>query len=345
MSARRRLHEPGVPGRSRDEAKATKGNQATMSIQSGAEDGPLDEAPARDVAAARRRLINVAYRMLGSLADAEDVVQETYARWYGLTADEQAAILVPDAWLTTVASRLCLNLLTSARVRRESYVGEWIPEPVPEFSGIDHGSSRDVGIDPADRVTLDESIDMAFLVMLEAMTPAERVSFILHDVFRYSFAEVADVVGRTPAACRQLASSARRRLRGAVTPSAPSASQAVIVRDFKLAWESGDIEGLIDLLAPDAVVTSDGGGRVNTVLHPIEGADRIAGAVVRLEQTLRDLTLEEHTVNGRPGLIARRNGVTVSVYAFQVTEERITHIWAVRNPEKLRPWISADSPA
>jgi RNA polymerase sigma-70 factor (ECF subfamily) len=164
-------------------------------------------------------------------------------------------------------------------------------------------------------------------------------------VFRYSFAEVADVVGRTPAACRQLASSARRRLRGAVTPSAPSASQAVIVRDFKLAWESGDIEGLIDLLAPDAVVTSDGGGRVNTVLRPIEGADRIAGAVVRLEQTLRDLTLEEHTVNGRPGLIARRNGVTVSVYAFQVTEERITHIWAVRNPEKLRPWISADSPA
>ncbi|MET8545339.1 sigma-70 family RNA polymerase sigma factor, partial [Kitasatospora sp. NPDC004799] len=162
----------------------------------------------------RRRLLNLAYRMLGSLADAEDVVQETYARWYALPRREREGIASPGGWLTTVASRICLNLLGSARARRERYVGEWIPEPLPagrEWTD----AAADPAADPADRITLDESVSMAFLVVLEAMTPAERVAFVLHDVFRYPFAEVAAIVGRSPAACRQLATSARRRVRAA----------------------------------------------------------------------------------------------------------------------------------
>ena len=163
------------------------------------------------VMAERGRLISLAYRLLGSLADAEDVVQETYARWSALTPNQQDAIDSPPAWLTTVASRICLDLLGSARARRERYVGAWVPEPLP---GPAEWTSSRPGPDPADRVTLDESVTMAFLVLLEQMTPPQRVALILHDVFGYSFAEVAGIVGRTPAACRQLASSARRRIRG-----------------------------------------------------------------------------------------------------------------------------------
>src|SRR5450432_2926621 len=207
----------------------------------------------------RRQLINLAYRLLGSLADAEDAVQEAYARWYAMSRPQQEAIESPGAWLTTVASRICLDLLGSARARRERYVGEWIPEPLPERSEWISGRPGTTA-DPADRVTLDESVSMAFLVVLESMTPAERVAFVLHDVFRYSFAEVAEIVGRTPAACRQLASSARRRIRAPQVPAAPAAQHAAIVRDFRQAWEAKDIGALIGLLDPTATMTADGGG-------------------------------------------------------------------------------------
>ena len=143
----------------------------------------------------RRQLINVAYRLLGSLAEAENAVQETYARWYALTPDQRDAIASPGAWLTTVTSRICLDQLGSARARRERYVGQWIPEPLPEPA--EWISSRPgAPADPADRITLDESVSMAFLVVLESMTPAERVAFILHDVFGYPFTEIARIVGR-----------------------------------------------------------------------------------------------------------------------------------------------------
>ena len=228
----------------------------------------------------RRQLINLAYRLLGSLAEAEDVVQETYARWYAMSRQQQEAIESPGAWLTTVASRICLDLLGSARARRERYVGEWIPEPLPDRTEWIGGRSGGTTADPADRVTLDESVNMAFLVVLESMTPAERVAFILHDVFRYSFAEVAEIVGRTPAACRQLASSARRRIRAAQAPATPAARQAGIVRDFKQAWEAKDIDALIGLLDPDATAIADGGGLVSAVLRPIEGGEQIARSCV-----------------------------------------------------------------
>ncbi|HVV09844.1 RNA polymerase sigma factor SigJ [Amycolatopsis sp.] len=276
----------------------------------------------------RRQLINLAYRLLGSLAEAEDVVQETYARWYAMTRAQQEAIETPGAWLTKVASRICLDLLGSARARRERYVGEWLPEPLPERTDVSVA-------DPADRVTLDESISMAFLVMLDSMTPAERVAFILHDVFRYPFKEVADIVGRTPAACRQLASSARRRVREGRTPTEPRAD---LVREFKRAWESQDINALIGLLDPDVTAVGDGGGLVNAALRPVTGRDQVADYFAMLSGLATHATIEERLVNGRPGLVSRQDD-DITVLAFDFVGDRITRIWAVRNPEKLRPWL------
>jgi len=288
----------------------------------------------------RRQLINLAYRLLGSFAEAEDVVQETYARWYAMSRPQREAVESPGAWLTTVASRICLDLLGSARARRERYVGEWIPEPLPERTEWVSGRAG-TGVDPADRVTLDESISMAFLVVLESMTPAERVAFILHDVFRYSFAEVAEIVGRTPAACRQLASSARRRIRASQVQATPTALQASTVRRFKQAWEARDIGALIGLLDPDATAIGDGGGLVSAAPRPIEGGEQIARYLVDIaSRAPSNVTFLERTVNGQPGLVAQQDGVTVAVYAFDFAVGRITRLWAVLNPEKLRPWAS-----
>jgi RNA polymerase sigma factor (sigma-70 family) len=294
----------------------------------------------------RRRLINLAYRLLGSLTEAEDAVQETYARWYAMPRSQQEAIASPGAWLTTVASRICLNLLGSARVRRETYVGEWIPEPLPDAAEWITGARGGSTADPADRVTLDESVSMAFLVVLESMTPAERVAFILHDVFSYSFAEVAEIVGRTPAACRQLASSARRRVRAPQPASAPAAQQAPaaeqahIVGDLKRAWEAGDIDAMIGMLDPDVTAIADGGGIVSAVLYPIEGAEYVARAGVDLLRRQPGLTLAERTVNGQPGLAVQQDGSTTAVLAFDIAGGRVKHIWAISNPEKLRPWTT-----
>ncbi|MFD7993001.1 RNA polymerase sigma factor SigJ [Streptomyces mexicanus] len=288
----------------------------------------------------RRQLLNLAYRLLGSLADAEDVVQETYTRWYAMSRAEQEAIESPGAWLTKVAGRICLNLLGSARVRRETYVGEWIPEPLPDPVEWIAGAAGGAGVDPADRITLDESVTMAFLVVFESMTPAERVSFVLHDVFRYPFAEVAEIVGRSPAACRQLASSARRRVAAARAEAVPDAArQTSVVRRFKAAWEAQDIEALLGLLDPGATAISDGGGRAIAHLRPIEGAEQIARLYLTIARYAPPRTILERTVNGLPGLVVESEGRIETVFAFKVADnDRITHIWAVRNPDKLRPW-------
>jgi RNA polymerase sigma factor (sigma-70 family) len=303
--------------------------------------GPGDGAPGPGldvIMSERRALINLAYRLLGSLTEAEDAVQETYTRWYAMTRQQQEVIGNPGAWLTTVASRICLDLLGSARARRETYVGAWLPEPLPgpaEWPGGHPG----VGVDPADRITLDESVSMAFLVVLETMTPAERVAFILHDVFRHSFAEVADITGRTPAACRKLASLARSRVRASRAPAVPPARQASLVRDFKKAWEAGDISGLIGILDPDATVTADGGGLVPAALRPVEGAEQVARFYVGIVGRASDVTVLERTVNGQPGLVARLDGV-VTVFAFGIAGNRIKRVWAIRNPDKLRTWTA-----
>jgi len=283
----------------------------------------------------RRQLINLGYRMLGSLAEAEDAAQEAYTRWYAMSQQQRDAIDSPAAWLTTVTSRICLDVLGSARARRERYVGEWIPEPLPDRT---EWASGRTGSDPADRVTLDESVSMALLVVLDSMTPAERVTFVLHDVFRYTFAEIAQIVGRTPAACRQLASSARRRVRAARAPAAAPARQAALVRDFKLAWAAGDINALVALLDPDVVVVADGGGLVRARLDPLQGSEQVARFAVDLAAMAPGLVMLERTVNGQPGLVVQLAGVIETVFAFEVAGDRIRRIWAVRNPEKLRSW-------
>jgi RNA polymerase sigma factor (sigma-70 family) len=283
----------------------------------------------------RTQLINLSYRLLGSLAEAEDAVQETYARWYALSRSQQDAIESPGAWLTRVASRICLNVLTSARHRRESSMGPWLPEPLPDPAEWSSGRPGADAADPADRVTLDVSVSMAFLVMLESMTPAERVALILHDVFGYPFNEVAEITGRTPAACRQLASSGRRRVRVAQSPVTSPGQQASVVRDFKRAWEERDIGALIGVLDPGATLTGEGGA----ALQPIEGADQVAQFLVDIARGIPSgVTLLERRVNGQPGLIAQQDDRTLAVYAFEIASDQITRIWAMLNPDKLRHW-------
>ncbi|MEU6548503.1 RNA polymerase sigma factor SigJ [Streptomyces sp. NPDC046859] len=297
------------------------------------------DTSAAETTGARRQLINVAYRLLGSVTEAEDAVQDAYARWYGLPRSRREAIRSPTAWLTTVTGRICLDLLGSARARRERYVGAWLPEPLParaewrQAGGADPAASGD----PADQIVLDESVTTAFLVVMESMTPAERVAFVLHDVFRYPFADIAGVLGRSPAACKQLAASARRRVSAAGTP-AGTADQADVVRRVKEAWEKKDIAALVRVLDPAAVMTADGGGVVGTVLRPVEGHARIAQYMVAIADKAAGLELLERSVNGTPGLVARRAGAVVTVASFEVVDGSVTRIWVVRNPEKLRPW-------
>ncbi|MFH8452995.1 RNA polymerase sigma factor SigJ [Streptomyces fungicidicus] len=294
---------------------------------------------AGEVAGERRQLINVAYRLLGSVTEAEDAVQDAYARWYALPRSRREGILSPGAWLTTVTSRICLDLLGSARARRERYVGAWLPEPLPGRSGTGRsgGTGATGPADPAEQIVLDESVSMAFLVVLDSMTPAERVAFVLHDVFRYPFAEVAGVLGRTPAACKQLAASARRRV-GVARAPLPAAGQADVVRRVKEAWETKDIAALVGVLDPAAVMTADGGGMVGTVLRPVEGGARIAQYMVAVADRAPGLEILVRPVNGVPGLVARRSGVVVTVASFDVSDGQVSRIWVVRNPEKLRPW-------
>ncbi|MFE9835358.1 RNA polymerase sigma factor SigJ [Streptomyces sp. NPDC005551] len=290
------------------------------------------------IAGERRQLINVAYRLLGSLTEAEDAVQDAYTRWYTLPPSRQQEIRSPGAWLTTVTGRICLDLLGSARSRRERYVGAWLPEPLPDRTEWTPTGSAPTGPeDPADQIVLDETIAMALLVVLETMTPAERVAFVLHDVFRYPFAEIGDILGRTPAACKQLAASARRRVHPTGAP-VPATDRADVVRHVKEAWENKDIGTLVGLLDPAAVMTADGGGMVGTVLRPVEGGARIAEYMIAIADRAPGLQLLQRTVNGAPGLVAQQSGIVMTVAAFDITDRRVTRIWATRNPEKLRPW-------
>ncbi|MFB7510953.1 RNA polymerase sigma factor SigJ [Streptomyces broussonetiae] len=296
--------------------------------------------------AERRRLINLSYRMLGSVQDAEDVVQETYIRWYALSEDEQRAISSPMAWLTKAATRICLDHLASARVRRERYIGQWLPEPLRD-SGTWSSAGGEAGRlstrDPGDQVTLDESVSMGMLVVLESMTPAERVAFVLHDVFGMPFAEVADTVGRSPAACRQLAASARRQVTRARSRTNDASRHSSVIAAFRLACETGDLDALIDLLALDVRSHSDGGGKVRAAARAVVGRDKVARLLLGLMRKEPGMDLVEEHVNGRLGFAVRLDGNTIAVIAVDVgNDDRVTDLWMVLNPDKLQAWQTGD---
>ena len=275
---------------------------------------------------ARPRLLRLAYAELGDLAEAEDVVQEA---WLRLERTGAESIDDLDAWLTTVVGRIALDSLRSARVRRESYVGPWLPEPVVSSSDAD----------PADRVTLDESVSYALLTVLEQLSPAERTAFVLHDVFDVPFGEVADVVGRSPEAVRQLATRARRHVKsGGPRFEAPPREHDRAVQAFARATTEGDLEALLSILDPDVVLTSDGGGRVVAARKPLHGADRVARAWLGIRRKARTETgppVHVH-LNGRLALLMTSAGAPASALSFAVEDGRITRIDVVRNPEKLR---------
>ena len=289
------------------------------------------------VVAERRQLRGLAYRMLGTVADAEDAVQETYARWYRLSDDERSAVASPGAWLSRVASRVCLDMLGSARARRERYVGEWLPEPLPPTSEFAASVS-----DPLDRVTLDESVSMALLVVLESLTPAERVAFVLHDVFGMPFADIAQTVGRSVEATRQLASSARRHVREDRGGSAPRDRHDELVRAFAAACATGDLASLTAVLDPGVVLRSDGGGFVSAARRPVVGSDNVARFLLGLIRKQPEAEIVPVETSDGLSFVIRTDGAVDSVMLLGARSsgdgERITDVWMVRNPEKLRQW-------
>lgn len=283
---------------------------------------------AREFQALRRRLVAVAYGLLGSVDEAEDAVQES---WLRLRRADLGEIEDVTGWLIVTVARIARDMMRSARRRREEYVGPWLPEPVV------------TGGDPAELVGLDESLSMALLVVLESLSPAERTVFVLHDVFGVPFAEVARAVGRTTAACRQLAARARRHVEArAPRFEVSEAERRRVTEAFADACTRGDIAGLLALLDPDVVLHSDGGGLVVAARRPVSGAERVArylaGVAKRGPAPLR---LTPATVNGEPGLLWMRGDDLGGVVALTLTGDRIARVDIVRNPRKLTHVASA----
>jgi RNA polymerase sigma-70 factor (ECF subfamily) len=269
----------------------------------------------------RGLLFTVAYEMLGSAADAEDVVQETWLRWADV---DQGEVRDPRAYLVRAVTRQALNRLRSARRRREEYVGEWLPEPLL--------TSPDV----AEDVELAESVSIAMLTVLETLGPAERAVFVLHEVFDVPFPEIAQALGKTPAAVRQIAHRARDHV-AARRPrtSVDRAEQRTVAEKFLAAAATGDVKGLMEVLAPDVVVISDGGGVVPATRKRITGADRVARFLSQLGQ-LPDFTATPVSLNGMPGARLSASGPAgTTAVSLVIEDDRITTIYAIRNPHKL----------
>jgi RNA polymerase sigma-70 factor, ECF subfamily len=294
--------------------------------------------PAASFEPYRRRLSGLAYRMLGSVTDAEDAVQDTYLRWHATDRDR---VSDPRAFLMTTTARICLDMLTSARARREEYVGPWLPEPV-----LDAGA-----LAPDSRTELAEDLSVALLLTLDRLSALERAAFLLHDVFDFSFSEVAAALERSEAACRQLASRARGHVRaarphGAAAPSAPSgqldAKHAQLMSAFAAATASGDLNALTQMLASDVRIVTDGGGKVRSALEVIEGADRAARFMVEVTRKRPgawwrdDFTVRFAVINGLPGVVVDAPEGTVQTTAFEIEGDMIRALYVVRNPDKLR---------
>jgi RNA polymerase sigma-70 factor, ECF subfamily len=274
----------------------------------------------------RGLLFSIAYRMVGSVADAEDILQDAFIRW------QQASdgnVRSPKAFLITIVSRLCINHLQSARVRHEEYVGEWLPEPL----------ATDPGSDPSGVLRADESVSMAFLVMLERLTPVERAVFLLREIFDHKYSEIAAALGLSEANCRQILRRAREHVR-AVRPRfrASAREHDALLERFRQAADSGDTDQLLALLSKDVVLHADGGGKATAVPNLIHGADRVVRAIVRGLRKLVPPDLVQRTVqiNGASGVVSYfRDGRPHSVLTMDATAGRIRAIYIVSNPEKL----------
>jgi RNA polymerase sigma-70 factor (ECF subfamily) len=268
----------------------------------------------------RPQLLGLAYRMLGTLADAEDVVQEAWLRWQGT---DPVNVERPQAWLTTVTTRLALDRLRTLRRRREDYPGPWLPEPVVIAPG------------PEEVAELSESLTLGFLTLLDRLGPMERAVFLLVEVFGFSYPEVADAIGKSEVACRQIASRARRRLRDSpVRPASPAERR--VVDELVVAVAQGDVASALARVAPDAVLITDGGPKRRAARRPVVGAERVVRFLTNLGRRayLRAQVLPS-TINGDPGLIVSVDGAVDFAAAFEVEDDRVAAIWLVRNPDKL----------
>ncbi len=271
----------------------------------------------------RGLLFGLSYRLLGSVAEAEDIVQEAYLRWRRQEAEVQS----PKAYLSSIATRLCLDRLRQLSRQREDYVGVWLPEPLLESPATPDASAA-----------IADSLSTAFIVLLETLPPVERAAFLLHEVFGYDYAEIATMVDKTEANCRQLVSRARAKLaqRRKRAETSPARSEA-LVQSFLQACQRGDVAALLDLLTDDAVLHSDGGGRVRAALRPILGADRISRFFVGICRRMPEpWTVRFTRINHAPSLLVFENGRLIQTMAFEFVGDRIADLYVVRNPGKLR---------
>jgi RNA polymerase sigma-70 factor, ECF subfamily len=286
---------------------------------------PISEAATETFERHRPLLFSISYRMLGSVMEAEDVVQEAFLRWQGASGGE---IHAPKSYLSTVVTRLSIDRLRSAKARREEYVGPWLPEPIATGEGSD----------VAGAVALDETLSMAFLVLLESLTPVERAVFLLREVFDYDYAEIASLVGKSEDNCRQISRRARQSVaaRRPRFESSPEQEER-LMGSFLEACMSGDMESLLALLSADATLWSDGGGKTRAALNPIYGADRVARFFSGiLRKAPPGFVVRRASINGRPGFIGYfEDGRPQSVTTFDVAEGSIRGIRLVVNPEKL----------
>jgi len=284
---------------------------------------PLDRAEAFHQY--RSLLFSIAYRMLGSVADVEDMLQETFIRWQK-SSDEE--IRSPRAFLVTIISRLCINHLQSARVQREEYVGQWLPEPL--LTGPDS--------DPSERFRVDESLSMAVLVLLERLTPMERAVFLLREVFDYEYAEIAQTLGQNETNCRQILRRARQHV-AEVRPRFDASLQQreQLLHQFVTAASNGDLNGLVALLSRDVVFHSDGGGKAAAVPNLVYGSDNVARAVLGGLKKLvpQNLVSRMTEINGEPGVVSYVNGRPFSVLTLDIADGFVRNIYIVTNPEKL----------
>ena len=271
----------------------------------------------------------IAYRMLGSMAEAEDAVQETFLRWHRQDQAQQLSeIREPKAWLITTLTRHCIDRLRAAKAQRESYVGMWLPEPVVE----------EPAVEPVDRLELAETLSMALLMMLERLSPDERAAFLLYEVFETDYPDVARILGKTEAACRQLVHRAKQRVKAGKPRFTPSrAEQEKVMEGFKRAVASGDVAGLAALFSTDATLYSDGGGKAAATLNPIFGAEKIARFFIGVrDKQPEGARIEPRIVNGSLGYVVTVGDTVLQASHFEFDGDRITAVHIVRNPDKLK---------